>query len=507
MKLTLNYKKKILCAVTGLLAVFAFPKFDLFFLIWIAFLPLISVVVKSKTINSFFYGFFSGFVFNVMGLYWLVPMLQFNTGSLLQAVVASCVLWSYLALYWGIWSLYLNLSVNIKLEVIKNKFYSNILIIFFNTSFWVFLEYIRTYFIIGFPWMLIGYSQFKFIEIIQIAEFTGIYGVSFLIMFCNLCFYFWIFEKKGVDYFYVVVLILIAVWLFGIVRVDKFKFCGEKEFSVSIVQPNIEQSIKWVKSYEDNILFTLKKYASEISKIKTDLVLWPESAITGFIPYNEKFYNKAKKLVSIAGGLNIIGTPYNEGYKTYNAVLYFENAFEYKTVHKKNHLLPFGEFIPFRKFLAKFLGALNNMGDFERGKDTNVFSNGEIYVGSIICSENFLPDISRKFVLSGAKVITNHTNDAWFFDTAAPYQHFIMNVFRAIENRKAVLVSANSGISGIIEASGLIVNMAPCSKEALIRGVFFQNNFRTFYTKHGDVFVYVCMGVVFAMIMFLCALF
>jgi apolipoprotein N-acyltransferase len=100
-------------------------------------------------------------------------------------------------------------------------------------------------------------------------------------------------------------------------------------------------------SFEDNILLTLKKYVSEISKNKTDLVLWPESTITGFIPYSKKFYNEAKNLVNTAGGLNIIGTPYNEGYKAYNSVLYFENAFEYKTVHKKNHLLPFGEFIPF----------------------------------------------------------------------------------------------------------------------------------------------------------------
>ncbi|MDR3275360.1 MAG: hypothetical protein LBS81_05295 [Endomicrobium sp.] len=104
----------------------------------------------------------------------------------------------------------------------------------------------------------------------------------------------------------------------------------------------------------------------------------------------------------------------------------------------------------------------------------------------------FFPDISRKFVLSGAKVLTNHTNDAWFFDTAAPYQHFMMNIFRAVENRKTVIISANSGISGIIDASGLIVERTPSSKNALVRGKFLQNDFKTFYVKYGDLFVKLC---------------
>jgi apolipoprotein N-acyltransferase len=150
--------------------------------------------------------------------------------------------------------------------------------------------------------------------------------------------------------------------------------------------------------------------------------------------------------------------------------------------------VPFGEFVPLRNFLAQFIGMLNAFGDFERGTDRQVFSNGKITLGALICSENFFPDIARDFVLNGAKVLTNHTNDAWFFDTAAPYQHFIMNVFRAVETRKAVLISANTGVSGIVEASGRIITMGPVFETGLIHSNFLQNDFITFYTKKGDIF-------------------
>jgi apolipoprotein N-acyltransferase len=499
-----DYKGIVFSAMTGLLAAFAFPKLNLFFLIWISFVPLVFVIMGADFKKSCVYGFISGFIFNAVGLYWLVPMLQFNTGSYIQALIVACTLWIYLALYWAVWCLCLVLSKNVIQKVIKNELNVNILIILFGACMWVLLEYIRTYFLTGFPWMLVGYSQFEFSEIIQIAEFTGVYGVSFLVIFCNLCFYFWILKPKSNRYLYTALTLVIAVALFGVVRVYRFKFFGDKKYSVTVVQPNIDQNKKWDTAYEDEIISKLKKYAYEIAENKTDLVLWPEAVMPGFIPNSEETYDNAKSIVSIAGGLNIIGSPHDEDHESYNSVLAFEDSNGYKAVHNKNHLIPFGEFIPFRKFFARFFGVLNQMGDFLRGKDTNVFDNGQIYVGSTICSENFFPDISRRFVLSGAKVLTNHTNDAWFFDTAAPYQHFMMNVFRAVENRKDVTVSANSGISGIIEASGIIIDRMPSSKNALLKGAFYQNDFKTFYTKFGDVFVYLCIGLIFFVLMFLC---
>jgi apolipoprotein N-acyltransferase len=487
----------------------------------VSFVPLISATMKVTTKHSFFCGFVSGLVFNALGLYWIIPVLKFNTG-VCQAIVIACFVWIYLALYWGVWSFFLN--------AFKKK--SNILIILSSSCVWILLEYFRTYLLTGFPWMLLGHSQFKFVGIIQIAELVGVYGVSFMVMFCNLCFYFWISNSKQAfctlnfickrsnikelvnirdkkqhllnNYLVMALVFVLTVLLFGMLRINKFRFFGDQEFSVAIVQPNIDQYKKWNRRYKNDILFAIKRWGVEISKARCDLVLWPETAFPGSISEDERLYDEVKSITKTAGGFNIVGSLCNgKNSDLFNVALAFENGLRCKTMHKKNHLVPFGEYIPFEFFSLKFLGNLNRVGSFVKGTDTNVFNNGEIYAGAIICSENFFPNISRRFALAGARVLTNHTNDGWFLTTAAPDQHFVMNVFRAIETRKAVVVCANSGISGIIDASGMITAKSLLSKDILLTGCFLQNNFQTFYTKYGDLFIYVCSGLLLILLFFI----
>lgn len=481
-----NYKNIALCLFTGLLAVAAFPKINLFFLIWIAFVPLVKVILRTSVKYSFLYGFLAGFVFNAAGLYWLVPMLKFNTGSYAQAFLAACALWGYLALYWGAWCGFVGMA--------KKYFLSPWILTLFSGCVWVLLEYARTYFLTGFSWLLIGYSQYRFTEIIQIAEITGIYGVSFIIIVCNMLFYYWISDKKGNVYLYAALAVILSASVFGAWRLDKFKFFGEEVFKAAVVQPNVDQYKKWNQDYKDDILFGLEQYAFEISETGADLVVWPETALPDFLPADKQSYRTAKRITKTAGGFNIIGAPYYDGTgRMFNAAFAFrDDGKGYVALHKKTHLVPFGEFVPFRRQLGRLFGVLNEMGDFVRGNDTRVFTDGKIYAGATICSENFSADAARRFCLSGAKVLTNHTNDAWFFDTAAPSQHFTMNVFRAVENRKAVIVSANSGVSGIIEASGRIAAVSKVSEGALLSGEFLQNDYKSFYTVHGDVFMKVC---------------
>ena len=123
----------------------------------------------------------------------------------------------------------------------------------------------------------------------------------------------------------------------------------------------------------------------------------------------------------------------------------------------------------------------------------NVLKYKSMNVGATICSENFFPNLSRKIVLSGAKILTNHTNDAWFLDSYAPYQHFVMNVFRAIENRKNVIVSANTGISSVIDSAGNITKITSVNKAESFITDAYQNNVITVYDKIGNIFCYICM--------------
>lgn len=479
-------KNILLCILTGLFAVLAFPKADLFFLVWVAFIPLIYVIFKTSPKQSFFYGLLAGFVFNATGLYWLIPMLEFNTGSYVQAFIAGGLLWIYMAVYWALWSLCFN--------IIRKSTNKNWIVILAAPVIWVLLEFVRTYFLTGFPWMLLGYSQYKFTAIIQIAEYTGVYGISFLIILCNILFYFWLKEKQGTKFLYFAAALFLVFTVFGVIKTENFKFYGDEIFKAAIVQPNIDQYKKWDREFKNEIIQNLETQAKEISGLNADLVIWPETVLPDFIPWDKTSYDTGKAISQIAGGFNVMGSPYNdETGKLFNAVFAFkDDGKDFIAVHKKNHLVPFGEFIPFKKILSKFFGVLNQLGDFSRGKDAEVFSDGKLFLGATICSENFFPDISRRFCLNGAKVLTNHTNDAWFFDTAAPYQHFMMNVFRAVENRKAVIVSANSGISGIIDASGRIVTTTQISIGANISGEFLQNGYKSFYTVYSDIFIIVC---------------
>jgi len=495
MKIKRSYENIIFCVLSGASAAVSFPKAGMFFLIWAAFVPLFAVLIKGRVKTSFFYALLSGFVFNVIGTYWLVPMLRFNTGSYIQAFAAAFALWLYLALFWGLWGLFVSIA--------KKRISSAWFLAVFGASFWVLLEYARTYFLTGFPWMLIGYSQYKFTEIIQIAEFTGVYGVSFIIIFANALFYFWIDGKKSGKYVFAALGLIILLSAFGAFRLDKFKFFGDKEFSVSIVQPNIDQYKKWDGAYKDEILLKLDAFAAEAALKKNDLVIWPETVLPDTLPFGRHSYLAANNISRAAGALNIMGSAYSDGFgKVFNVSLAFSpQGNGYFALHKKNHLVPFGEYVPFREKLGEMFGILNEMGDISKGSDARVFKYKDISAGSTVCSENFFPDMSKRFVLCGAKVLTNHTNDAWFFDTAAPHQHFMMNVFRAVENRKAVLVSANSGISGIIEASGRITLSTPSSQEALAEGKFLQNDFLSFYTLHGDVFIKICTFIALCMLL------
>ncbi|MDR2426678.1 MAG: apolipoprotein N-acyltransferase [Endomicrobium sp.] len=486
MALRQTCKYIILSTLSGAALAVSFPKMNLFFLAWIALIPLVSILMHSSVQNSLIFGFASGFVFNAVGLYWLIPMLKFNTDSYVQAFAASCALWVYLSLYWAVWSFFVNVS--------KRYFSCTWVISVFAACAWVLLEYARTYLLTGFPWMLIGYSQYEFTEIIQIAEFSAVYGISFLLVICNMFFYFWISSNKGNKYLLTAFLLIVLVSVFGVFRLDKFKYFGDETFTAVIVQPNVDQYKKWDQSYKDDILFDLEKYAFEASEVKPDLIAWPETALPDFLPWDKQTYKTVKRITQTAGGFSIIGAPYSDGSgRFFNAIFSFRPDVEgYTAIHKKSHLVPFGEYVPFQKFLSRFFGVLNELGNFVEGKDAKIFTDNKIYSGATLCSENFFPDISRRFCLNGAKVLTNHTNDAWFFDTAAPYQHFMMNIFRAVENRKAVIIAANSGVSGIIEASGRITNSTKVMKSALISGEFLQNDYLSFYTLHGDLFVKLC---------------
>lgn len=473
----------LLSILTGILIALSFPKINAFYLAWIAFVPLIYSALRNCVKNSLIYGFLAGFICNGISLYWIFPFIQYNTDSIIQSIVVSFLLWSYMALYFALWSGFLSFT--------RRHLYPLLSILFASCA-WVSLEFLRTYFLTGFPWNLLGYTQNSFLQIIQIADAIGTYGVSFAIICINMMLYYWLYSKgNNRKYLLISILLIVCLISYGLIRMDKFDSSYGEKLTVGVVQPNIDQYKKWDSEYKNEILTTLEDSAKYFENKNVDMVVYPETTLPGFLQGDTEIQDLIKN-ISQFSYLNLIGAPSKIDNKIYNSIFAINNK-EITNIHDKNHLVIFGEYIPFRKILSRFFGILNSLGDFSKGSVMQVYSCGKIIVGPTICSENFFPALSRNLVLNGAKILTNHTNDAWFFDTFAPYQHFVMNIFRAVENRKNIIVSANSGVSGVIDSCGNTIFKTQVNKNINFTSGAYQNDYITIYSKFGDFFAFACI--------------
>ncbi|HDL21405.1 MAG TPA: apolipoprotein N-acyltransferase, partial [Nitrospirae bacterium] len=163
------------------------------------------------------------------------------------------------------------------------------------------------------------------------------------------------------------------------------------------------------------------------------------------------------------------------------------------SVYDKIHLVPYGEYVPLRELFPFLKKLVTAAGDFVHGNETTVMETPFAKIGNLICYEIIFPGLARKFADKGADILITITNDAWFGPTSAPYQHFSMAVFRAVENRVPVARAANTGISGFINSRGRIINKSDIFVEAALTGEISIGTEKSFYTKYGDIFAFICI--------------
>jgi apolipoprotein N-acyltransferase len=277
---------------------------------------------------------------------------------------------------------------------------------------------------------------------------------------------------------------------------------------IAVVQGNIEQDKKWDPAYRTAVLDTYRRLTREALAQKPDLVIWPETATPFYFGGNRRddpeLTEELRRFVQSIGVPLLTGSPTYEQrgrrYRLKNSAFLLGTGGSTESVYHKLHLVPFGEYVPLRNSLLFFIDKLvQGSGDFEAGSEHTVTSvrtagTGAVNISTVICYEIVFPDIVRRFVDRGAQVMTTITNDAWFGRTGAPYQHFSMAVFRAVENRVPVARAANTGISGFIDAKGRILEASPVFTEAaLVRDLAPSDGAKTFYTRFGDVFAWLCV--------------
>jgi len=486
-----------LSVISGILLTLSFPKINFSFLAWVGFLPFFIAIENQPPKKAFFFGWLTGIVHFSTLLYWVtVSMTNYGGLPLLISLSILALLSIYLGLYIGIFG-----GV---LSFFRCRYFYNS--IFIPSVVWVLLEYLRTYLLSGFPWGILGYSQFLHLYLIQISDLTGVYGISFLIVLVNGTFYLitrWIrFRNHPFPIFSVIVTVIIlgGVIFYGNFRISelKEKNKGKPSFQVALIQGNIDQAQKWDPAY---LKYTLLKYRAltyqAIKRSKVNLVIWPETAVPCyFSPEKEP----GPFLRHLCEGIN---TPLLFGSVTYEKSAqgkdkYYNSAFLLSPRTKeivrydKVHLVPFGEYVPLKTFLPFVEKLVAGVGDFSPGKKLPLFSVSGAQFGVLICYEIIFPELSRRYCESGGNFLVTITNDAWFGFSSAPYQHFSMAVFRAVENRTGVVRVANSGISGIIEPTGYVQAQTPLFVQTFLRGKVPLTFLPSFYTRYGDVGVGLC---------------
>lgn len=502
--ISINKLNIILAILSGLLLTGSFPKIGIDWFAWFALVPLLISLKNSSLTNSFRLGFLAGLVHYITLAYWLAyTMKTYGNLPLYQCISVLFLLSSYLALYIAVFSV-----------IVKRLCSKPATCLFIIPCLWVSLEYIRNYLFSGFPWGLIGYSQFNRLHLIQLSDIFGIYGVSFLIALSNATIFLgflyitgnkwngvWVKKRLAGGSIFVFILIIGLVFIYGTWRIKSIDnlISASKSLKVSIVQGNIEQSIKWDPAFQTA---TTEKYINlslSAKEEKPDLVVWPETATPFYFLYDRLLSKKVQNGIHDTNTDFLIGSP--SFVRRENTIEYYNSAYLISPDEKvygkydKAHLVPFGEYVPFKKWLP-FIGKMvEAVGDFSAGQEGKTIKWNNCDLGLLICYEIIFPELSRAMAKNDAVLLVNITNDAWYGRSSAPYQHFSMAIFRAIENRRSLVRAANTGISGFIDPVGRVMDSTSLFQEKVITRSIPIMHETSVYTGFGDLFAIACLVV------------
>ena len=484
----------MLALLAGALLILPFRVEALYPIAWLALVPLLIAIHGQKLSHALGLGWLAGTTAHLIGVYWLVgTMVRFGGIN----PVISLMLFLFIAAALG--TIYLPFVLACRL--LPDGFLDGSLrgALFIAAAFAA-GEYI---FPSVFPWR-IGYSQIRIPQLVQIADITGAYGISFITALFSAVLYQLIIAVTLKTKRYpwaaaVVMMILLAVYLsYGSMRLETVQkaVAGADQIRIALLQPNVPFDEKFDPALADQHNRELFQMSAQAAANHVDLAIWPEtgyrSPILGGskrldipvpIPARTYLYIGANVFDKVAGG-----------YSAHNSVLAVAPDGAIVGRYDKHHLFPFGEYLPLSDvfpILKKYSGPISNF-TAGTGPPVQSFPNG-ITVGPLICYEDIFPSLSRQAVNDGARVLVNQTNDAWFGDTAAPHQHLLLARFRTIENRLFMIRATNSGVTAIVSPTGEVTRqLQTFTKDSIIADIALPQ-IKTFYTAYGDVFAILCL--------------
>ena len=404
--------------------------------------------------NFFIFGLFFGIGFYLSGISWITNSLTFDENFKVLIPFSLLLLPLFLGLFTAIPILIV--GPYLRFDLPSLIIFSGILSI---------SDFIRSKVLTGFPWNLWAYSTSWINEILQILNLIGLYAYNLLVISAFLLptiIFFKISSLKKFLYLCFSFLFIFSLYIYGNFEINKnnkyLEGVNNKVF-IKIVSPNFDLKYGLNEKEIEDRLKKLIKYSAP-DKNKKTLFVWPEGVFSGYnyneiLKYNNIFSENFSKKHKIILGINKLDPNFG---KYYNSMIVVDNNFKIIQNYNKRKLVPFGEFLPFEKFLNRFglKKITEGYGSFLKGKKSNNLIVDQLNILPLICYEVIFTDLIQKSD-NKTNLIINISEDGWFGETIGPDQHFIKSIFRSIENNTFILRSANKGISAIIDNKGNII--------------------------------------------------
>jgi len=458
---------------------------------WIALAPLFIVINRARPYQLFVYGFMYGALNYIAINYWLAayhPLALF-----IVPVIYG---------FFGIFALpLLRLSTH-SLKIAP--WLPQILV-------WCGLEYLKTLGFLGYPYGIMGYTQFSVLPLVSSAALYGVWGVSFLVVAASvMAAWHWLLptgERKALQVSLVVWAVLLsAALLFGAISGNAAREHSAKapRVRIALVQHNMDPWIGGTQAYRKN-LAVLKRLSNAALQLNPppQLLVWSETAFIPAVVYHERYREDPERLELVQDLLAwqkqqhvplLLGNDHAEKHPgtgeriDFNAALLVQNGLV-DSVYKKNRLVPFSENFPFKQVLPAVYKWLedNRTTFWQPGTSLQVFDAAGVRFSVPICFEDSFGYISREMVLAGAQLLVNISNDSWSFSEPSAMQHLGMAVFRAAETGRSMVRATNGGMTCIIGADGSIGPMLKAFTEAfLVEDVAITETEPTMYMRWGD---------------------
>jgi apolipoprotein N-acyltransferase len=508
-------KAWLLALLSSGLQILIFPKPSLYFLCWIAMVPLLYALLRGRggegelvdsegrslrpftLVQGFLIAWVSGVVWYAGTCYWIYPVMHGygNLGVFPAGLIALgfCLI---MGMHHGAFGLLVVLMA-------RRSSLGNRKPLFLAPFFWVAIEFFRDR-VTGVPWQPLGGAQVDNIPFARIGEVTGVYGLSFAVMLVNCAFVaaLLLYGRRRVNLLISAVAAAVALQMGIFARPAPFSFSRQ----AVLLQPNIPvlDASEWTPQYFDHTIANMKNLTVDAAGTHPaddpGLIVWPE-APTPFFIGEAKFQLWVANVATSTNSYLVVGSTGEAAGSSpqepliYNSSLIVDPAGHNLGRYDKIHLVPFGEYVPMRRFLFFASKLVREVGEFARGAERKVFDLGGTKAGVFICYESIFPNEVRQFTANGAQVLINISNDAWYGDTGAPFQHLQMARMRAIENHRWILLATNNGVTASIDPYGRLVSEVPRDVKTALIAPFSPLAEMTLYSRYGDVFAWACVVI------------